>query len=132
MSFNIVTSEIELPYRFNHSYYEHGNDLRDMGDPQIGFSDADIVEITNYTTSPMRGQIEFYKERLYPQPSTIIFTIFDVEENIIITELHVLLDRKRSYWRVNRPCRAFPNMAVRLKIIQDPNCKTYLWTGLYS
>lgn len=132
MAFNIVTSEIELPFRFNHSYYEHGNDLRKQGDPEIGFSDADIVEITNLAKGKDRHPISFYKERLYPKPDEIIFTIFDVDENIIITELHVILSEKRSYWRQCIPNRVYSDMSVRLKIIQDPNCKTYLWTGNYS
>lgn len=132
MAFNIVTSEIFLPYRFNHTYYEHGNDLRKMGDPQIGFSDADIVEIIDYNKHHIPDQIRFYKEHLYPKPDEIIFTIFDVPTNLIITELHVILSEKRSYWRVNIPCRIEANMGVRLKITQDPNKRTYLWTGLYS
>lgn len=132
MAFNIIHSEIELPYRFNHSYFEHGNDLRNMGDKQIGFTDADITEITNYVNSPMRGILGFYKERLYPKPDEIVFTIFDEAERVIITELHVILSEKRSYWRKCSRRWTFPDMAVRLKITQDPNKKTYKWTGTYS
>lgn len=132
MAFNIVTSEIELPYRFNHSYYEHGNDLRKQGNPEIGFSDADIVEIINYAKGKDHKEISFHKERLYPKPDEIVFTIFDVEETIIITELHVILSEKRSYWRQNRPGLVYADMAVKLKITQDPNCTTYIWTGHYS
>ena len=132
MAFNIVTSEIELPYRFNHSYFEHGNDLRKQGNPEIGFSDADIVEITNFAKGGDRREISFHKERLYPKPDEIVFTIFDVEETLIISELHVILSEKRSYWRKNRPGKVYADMSVRLKITQDPNCTTYIWTGHYS
>lgn len=132
MAFHITKTDIELPYRFNHTYYEHGNDLRDVGNKQIGFSDADIVEIVNYAKGKDRREIGFYKERLYPKPDEIIFTIFDAEENLIMTVLKVILSEKRSYWRVNRPCRVDSNMMVKLRITQDPNKHTILWTGIYQ
>lgn len=132
MAFAITETEVELPYRYNHLYYERGNDFRKLGNQQAGFTDANIVEITNYAKGKDRREVGFYKERLYPAPDHIIFTIFDVEENLIMTELHVILSEKRSYWRVNRPCRVPSDISVRLKIIQNPNLKTYLWTGLYA
>lgn len=131
--FNIVESVVDLNYRFNHSYYEHGDDLRKVGDKQIGFTDADIVEIKLYGWQREAQLLKFYKERCYPQPDRIIFTIFDEYTNLIQTELHVVLHEKRTYWRENRETRGrtSPNFSIQLKIIQDPNKKTYKWSGDY-
>lgn len=131
--FNVVESEIVLPYRIGHSYYEHGNDLRKVGDRQMGFSNADIVSIHNYGFHDDHQTIKFYKEFDFIQPSHIRFTIFSEQENLILTELHVHLAEKRSYWRENRETRGrgFSNFSLVLKIIQDPNKKIYQWTGEY-
>lgn len=133
MAFNIVNSEITLNCRFNNYYYEQGNDLRKMGDPQMGFSDADILEITNHGYHDDHPEVKFFKERIYGQPNHILFTIYNTETNLIMTELHVYLDEKRSFWRRNREARGrvFPNISLKLRIIQDPNHTTYKWTGEY-
>lgn len=133
MAFNIVESEVQLNLRFNHYYSEHGDDFRKVGDPNIGFSDADIIEITNHGWYNDHPEVRFYKERMYDEPSKLVFTIFNVETNLILTELHVYLNEKRSFWRRNREARGrvFPNISLKLKIIQDPNQKTYRWTGDY-
>lgn len=133
MAFNIVRSKIDLEYRFNTSYFEHGYNLRKQGDPEIGFSDAHIVELINNAKGTDYRELGFHKERLYPKPDEIVFTIFDVEERVIITELHVILSEKRCYWRRNRrPSNRYADMVVRLEIVQDPNSTLYIWTGIYS
>lgn len=131
MTFAIIESERILTYTFNNTYYEHQCNLHDVGNQQIGFSDANIVEIVNHVITPDRGELAFYKERLYPEPSTIVFTIYDITLNLIVCELHVKLDEKRALWRKCRRGWTYPNMTVTLKITQDPNDRTYLWTGIY-
>lgn len=133
MAFNIVESVVDLDYRFNHIYYERGNNLRKVGNPEMGFTDADIVELHNYGYNGTAHQIHFYKERNYVQPDRLLFTIFDVETNLILTELHVHLSERRSFFRGSRHTRGrvFPNLSLKLKIIQDPNRKSYVWTGEY-
>lgn len=132
MTFPIIESERVLTYTFNNTYYEHQCNLRDMGNQQMGFSDADITEIVNHVKTPDRGELAFYKEHLYPEPSTIVFTIYDITVNLVVCELHVKLDEKRVYWRKWRRGWTYPNMSVTLKVIQNPNIKTYLWTGFYQ
>lgn len=132
MAFNIVTSELDLPYRFNHSYYAQGTDLRGMGNKGMGFTDVDILEIRNLAKGKDVHEIKFHKERFYPKPDEVTFTIYDVEENFIITELKVILSEKRCFYLANRVGKLYANMVVRIKVTQDPNNKTYLWTGLYS
>lgn len=132
MTHAIIESERVLTYTFGNTYYEHQCELRDLGNQQLGFTDAEIVEIVNHVKSPMRGELAFYREHLYPEPSTVVFTIFDIEENLIVCELHVKLAEKRAYWQKCRRGWTYPNMTVTLKIIQDPNRKTYAWTGHYS
>lgn len=132
MTFAIIESEVEIPYRFNNTYYPHKSEFRHVGNKQLGFTDADIVEIINHVKSPLRGELKFYKERLYPKPDVIVFTIYDVHYNIVITELHVVLSERRSYWRKCRPGWTFPDMSVRLKLTQDPNKRPITWTGHYT
>lgn len=131
MAFAIIESERVLKYTFGNTYYEQQSSLRDLGNQQLGFSDANIVEIVNNVKRSDRGEIEFYKERLYPEPSTIIFTIFDVEANLIISELNVKLDEKRAFFTKCRMGWIYPDLTITLKITQDPNDRTYLWTGIY-
>lgn len=133
MAFNTVESIVDLNYRFNHIYYEQGNNLRDVGYKPMGFSDADIVEIHNYGYAGRADELRYYKERNYAQPDHLLFTIFDVPTNLIQVELHVILSEKRCFWRYNRETRGrvFPNFSLKLKIIQNPTKKPYVWTGDY-
>ncbi|ABY63162.1 hypothetical protein ST201phi2-1p337 [Pseudomonas phage 201phi2-1] len=133
MTFNVVETVVDLNYRFNRTYYEHGDNLVKVGNKDWGFTDADIVEIKLYGWQAKEQKLKFYKERNYVQQDRLIFTIFDEYTNLIQTELHVILSEKRTYWRENRETRGrtFPNFSLKLKIIQDPNKKTYVWSGEY-
>jgi hypothetical protein len=132
MAFAIIESYRNLTYTFGNTYHEHQCELRDLGNQQLGFTDANIVEIINHVPVAHRGPVGFYKERLYPKPSTIIFTLFDEVENLIIAEMHVLLDEKRVKWEKCRRGWTYPNLEIRLKITQDPNLRLFAWTGNYQ
>lgn len=131
MAFAIIESERVLHYTFGNTYYEQQCNLRNLGDQQMGFSDANITEIVNHVKTSDRGELSFYKEHLYPAPSTIVFTIFDIEANVIVCELHVKLDEKRAIWQKCRMGWVYPDLTITLKITQDPNKRTYIWTGIY-
>jgi hypothetical protein len=132
MAFAIIESYRELQYTFCNTYKPYQCELRDLGNQQLGFTDADIVEIVNHVEGPLRGELEFYKERLYHAPSTIIFTIFNVIQNEVVCEMHVKLAEKRAFFVGSNKGWIYPNMTVHLKITQNPNLKTYVWTGIYS
>lgn len=132
MTFPIIESYRELQYTFGNTYKVKQCEMRDLGNQQLGFSDADIVEIINHVHTPLRGDLSFYKEPLYPEPSTIVFTIFDINQNVVVCELHVKLDEKRAFFKSCRQGWIYPNMTIKLKIIQNPNIRTYLWTGIYQ
>lgn len=125
-----IVSYVSLPHYFRQSYSDRPHNLGDTGDSHLAFTDVDIELI-------QRGELQtnhlaFHKERWYEQPGHICFTIYEVETNYVVAELHVLSAKKRVYWKKPLPRFTFPDMMVMLKITQDPNVHQIYSTSIYQ
>lgn len=111
------------------SYYNKEYDLKNYGVKRYPYTDVDIIEIIS--TEKIPKKLRFYKVRDYVNQTILIFYIYDVETNMLVVTMNVKLDKQRLWFETPDITEMFPNMDVKIKVIQDPNKKQYRWTGEY-
>lgn len=130
MSNELIYTDERLHYFYRNHYSSYFKSLLKVGINELSFTDVNITELVSGNTQKDRGTLAFYKERWLEVPSHICFTIYHVESNTIIVELHVELSKKRLYWK--RPETRFiqPNFKLTLTITQDPSVRVWVGTSM--
>lgn len=111
------------------SYYNKEYDLRNYGVKRYPYTDINILELISTELHPRR--LRFHKVRDYVNQTILQFFIYDVAENRLVATMFAKLDKQRLWFETPDITDIFPNMDVRIEVIQDPNNRPYLWTGEY-
>lgn len=111
------------------SYYNKEYDLKNYGVKRYPYSDVDILELISTEKYPKN--LRFHKVRDYVNQTILQFYIYNVDTNLLVCTMFVLLDKQRLYFETPDITDEFPNMDVKIEVIQDPNNRPYLWTGEY-
>lgn len=111
------------------SYYNKEYDLKKYGVKRYPYTDVNILELISTESHPKK--LRFHKVRDYVNQTMLQFYIYDVESNRLVVTMFVLLAQQRLYFETPDFTWEFPNMDVRIEVIQDPNKKQYRWSGEY-
>lgn len=111
------------------AYYNKEYDLRQYGVKRYPYTDVDIVDIISTEKFPKK--LRYHKVRDYVNNTILTFYIYDVEANMLVVTMNVILNKQRLWFETPTITEMFPNMDVKIKVIQDPNNRSYIWTGEY-
>lgn len=111
------------------SYYNKEYDLKKYGVKRYPYTDINILELISTEKHPKK--LRFHKVRDYVNQTILQFYIYNVESNRLVVTMFAKLDKQRLWFETPDITDTFPDMDVRIEVIQDPNNRPYLWTGEY-
>ncbi|AAL83124.1 hypothetical protein KEN51_CDS0157 [Pseudomonas phage vB_Pae10145-KEN51] len=122
-SFHEVTLEYGKPFIRN-GVLKH---LPDLGTPDLGWTDFNILEIIPGPGYIDKNTLNFYKERDCLFPAIVRFTVFEEERNRIISTINVDLAKKELEWNKTDRFWEIENFAIRFQLTQNPY--SVLWAS---
>lgn len=111
------------------SYYNKEYDLKKYGVKRYPYTDINILGLISTEKHPKK--LRFHKVRDYVNQTILQFFIYNVESNRLVVTMFAKLDKQRLWFETPDITDTFPDMDVRIEVIQDPNNRPYLWTGEY-